>query len=224
MARPKQNFKIEIPEKWDDINLELFINIKSLYKEGKQPSYYELISLFSGKDEKYIKDMPALIFEKVVEKLQFLSEPITNDMRNTIDIDGERYIINTEENLKTGEFVDVQMVGENIPAILGILCRKEGEIYDDKFIAEKLDKRIEMFNKQPITKIQPLINFFLTSLQLLQSTTPEFLENLYILANQHLKNIEDSLKTILGKRRYLSWQMRKLQKLKESLKSIYQQH
>lgn len=113
--------------------------------------------------------------------------------------------------------------GDNIPAILGILCRKENEQYDDEFIAHKLNKRIDMFNKQPMTKIQPLISFFLHLYLLSKTTTQPFLENQITQLNHILKHTEDSLKHTLGKRRYLNWQMIKLWKLKKSLKSISQQ-
>lgn len=113
--------------------------------------------------------------------------------------------------------------GDNIPAILGILCRKANEQYDDDFIAHKLNKRIELFNKQPMTKIQPLIGFFLNLYLLSKTTTQPFLENQITQLNHILTHTEDSLKRTLGKRHFLNSQMRKLQKLKKSLKSISQQ-
>lgn len=113
--------------------------------------------------------------------------------------------------------------GDNIPAILGILCRKENEQYDDDFIAKKLNDRIEMFKKQPMTKIQPLIGFFLHLYLILETTTQPFLEKQITHLNHILTHTEDSLKHTLGRRRYLSWQMIKLWKLKKSLKSISQQ-
>ena len=38
MARPKQNFKIAIPESWDEITLEKFIQLQSLYQEENKPT------------------------------------------------------------------------------------------------------------------------------------------------------------------------------------------
>ena len=38
MARPRQNFKIEIPEKWEDITLIKFIQLQSLYQEENKPT------------------------------------------------------------------------------------------------------------------------------------------------------------------------------------------
>ena len=223
MARPKQNFKIEIPEKWEDVTLEKFLKVKELYKDNNQPTYIQIIAALSDKDEKYIKDMPSIVFEKLVSKLYYLSEEPQITPSNKIEINGEEYIINTEEHLKTGEFVDVNMVGDNIPAILGILCRKKDEEYNDEFIAKHLDNRIALFNQQPITKIQPLISFFLHLHLTSENTIQKFLVNQYTQVNHILTHTEDLLKRTLGKRRYLSWQMIKLHKLKKSLKRIYQQ-
>lgn len=223
MARPRTNFDINIPTSWEEISLETFLKIKELYKDNQQPTYIQIIAALSNKDEQYIKDMPSIVFEKLVEKLYYLREELPNEPSNKITIDGEEYIINTEEQLKTGEFVDVQMVGDNIPAILGILCRKKGEEYNDDFIANDLNNRIELFNKQPITKIQPLIAFFLHLQLISENTIQKFLGNQYTQVNHILTNTEDLLKTTLGKRRFLSWQTIKLWRLKKYLKSIYQQ-
>lgn len=223
MGRQKTNFNINIPTSWNELKLKTFLKVKELYKDDKKPSYIEIIAALSDKDEKYIKDMPSIVFEKLTEKLYYLNTELNTEPSNKIEIEGEIYIINTEEHLKTGEFVDINMVGDNIPAILGILCRKENEIYDDDFIAHKLNKRIELFNEQPMTKIQPLIGFFLNLYLLSKTTTQPFLENQITQLNHILTHTEDSLKHTLGKRRFLNSQMRKLQKLKKSLKSISQQ-
>ena len=73
--------------------------------------------------------------------------------------------INYTEKLKFGEFVDVEGLIKddkyNYAALLGMLCRKDKEIYDDDFIADKLDDRIKMFEELSIDKALQLINFFL---------------------------------------------------------------
>ena len=161
MGRPRQNFKFNLPEKWDDITLQKFIELQSLYKDEHKPTYIEIISVLSNISEQELREYPALVIDKVMDNLKFLSEPITKESLNTIDIDGERYIINYMEELKFGEFVDVQTVldadKDNFPAILSIICRKEGEIYNDEYIAKLQPKRMEMFAKQPVTKVYPII-------------------------------------------------------------------
>ena len=110
MGRNRKNFDINIPTSWDELTLETFLKVKDLYKEDKQPTYIQLVAALSDKDEKYIKDMPSIVFEKLTEKLYYLNTELKTEPSNKIEINGEEYIINAEEHLKTGEFVDVQMV------------------------------------------------------------------------------------------------------------------
>lgn len=224
MARPKQNFKIEIPEKWEDITLEKFIEIQSLYKDGNQPTYIQLISVLSNIPEKELNEYPAIVIEKIADKLLYLKDDISTEILNYIDIDGERYIINYMEDLKFGEFVDCNTVLDadrsNFPAILSIICRKEGEKYDDEYIAKNQETRMEMFKKQPITKVYPMIAFFLTCYQLSKNNTQSYLETLKDQANHTLNNYIDLVKNGDGKRHFMNSQMRKLKKLKKQLNNI----
>ena len=224
MARPKQNFKIEIPEKWEDITLEKFIEIQSLYKDGNQPTYIQLISVLSNIPEKELNEYPALVIEKIADKLSYLKDEITKEVLNYIDIDGERYQINYMEELKFGEFVDCNTVLDadrsNFPAILSIICRKEGEKYDDEYIAKYQEKRMEMFAHQPITKVYPMVAFFFTCYQLSNINTQSYLETLKDQANHTLNNYIDLVKNGDGKRHFMNSQMRKLKKLKKQLNNI----
>lgn len=224
MARPKQNFKIAIPESWDEITLEKFIQLQSLYQEENKPTIKEIISVLSEIPLDELNQYPALVIEKIADKIDYLKDNISDEILNYIDIDGERYTINHMEELKFGEYVDVQTVLDsdrtNFPAILGILCRKEGEIYNDDFIALELNKRIEMFAHQPITKIYPMILFFITCSLLSESNIQSFSENLKDQADRILTATEDLVKSGIGRRLCMNSQMRKLKKLRKQLNSI----
>lgn len=224
MARPKQNFKIEIPEKWEDVSLEKFIQLQSLYQDENKPTIKEIISVLSEIPLDELNQYPALVIEKIADKIDYLKEEITQEVLNYIDIDGERYQINYMEELKFGEYVDVQTVLDsdrtNFPAILGIICRKEGEIYNDDFIALELNKRIEMFAHQPITKIYPMIGFFLNLYLLSPNNIQLFLEKLKDHTNHILTVTEDSVRSGTGLKRFMNSPMRKLKKLRKQLNSI----
>lgn len=224
MARPKTNFKLTVPEKWDDITLSKFIEIQSLYTEDHKPTYQELISVLSNIPIEEINNYPALVVEKVMEKLTFLSEPVSNEILNYIDYNGERYQINYMEDLKFGEFVDVQTILDsdrtNFPAILGIICRKDKEVYDDKYIAEILPKRIEFFSKLPVTKVYPLVGFFLNLSLLSEKNMESYLANLKDQANHTLQHYINSLKDGGGKKRSLKSAVKTLQKYQQQIKCI----
>ena len=72
MARPKQNFKIAIPESWDEITLEKFIQLQSLYQEENKPTIKEIISVLSEIPLDELNQYPALVIEKIADKIDYL--------------------------------------------------------------------------------------------------------------------------------------------------------
>ena len=130
------------------------------------------------------------------------------------------------EKLKFGEFVDVETIIKdnkyNYPAILGILCRMDGEVYDDDFIAEKLNDRVKMFEELDMPSAMRLINFFLKlSLRSIAYTQKSLAiqqgkEQAELLA----QSIRDSLKDGDLKKLDMIYAKTELRKLEKSLKSI----
>lgn len=218
------NFEINFPTSWEEITLKQYQDIEALYEENENASMLDILGVISDKTAKELKTLPFDVFEEtILPKMSFLYEkPKEKEPTNKIVIDGETYFVNFMEKLKTGEFIDSQTVLQkdrhNYAILLGILCRKQGEIYDDDFIANKLNDRVKMFEKQPITNILPIVSFFLqlwTQLNLpslLYMKTEEAL-------NQLAQDIKDSHKLGLGKKLYLKWQMKKLRKSLKSIKS-----
>lgn len=217
-------YNITIPTSWDEITLNTFIKLQSLYANENKPSFNEIISVLTNIELNELNEYPYFIIEKLMDKLDYLSQEITDKASNKIEINGETYQINYLEHLKFGEYVDVNTVIDgdknNFKAILAILCRKEGEIYNDDFIALELNKRMDMFDMQPITKVYPLINFFLTLSMTSEHNMKSYLENLKDLASHTVQHYINSLKNGHGRRQFLNWRMRKLQKLKKSLECI----
>lgn len=224
MKRKNNDYNIDIPTKWDEITLQTFIKLKSLYNDGDQPSMEQLISILANKDIEDVKQYPAIVIERVFDKLGFLKDGITNEISNKVEIDNVTYQINYLEELKFGEYVDINTVldsdNNNWAAILGILCRKENEIYNDDFIAKELPNRIKMFNVQPITRIYPLISFFLTLCMTSENNIQSYLETIRDQATRIVKHYITSLKNGDGRKRFLNWRMRKLQKLSKQLSNI----
>ena len=217
------NFEINFPTSWDEITLKQYQDIEALYEE-KDASMLDILGVISDKTANELKKLPFDVFEEaILPKLSFLYEkPHQKEPTNKIVIKGETYFVNFMEKMKTGEFVDSQTVLQkdkhNYAMLLAILCRKQGEIYDDDFIANVLPDRVKMFEEQPITEILPIVSFFLqlwTQLNLpflLYMKTEEAL-------NQLAQDIKDSHKLGVGKKLYLKWQMKKLRKSLKSIKS-----
>ena len=156
--------KINIPTKWEDITLKQFQELMKIY-EKEDKDILDILALFSGRDKKELKQMPKEFIDTMLVHLQFMNTTLEVEPKSSIEIQGETYKINYTEKLKFGEFVDVEGLIKddkyNYAALLGILCRKDKEIYDDDFIADKLDDRIKMFEELSIDKALQLINFFL---------------------------------------------------------------
>lgn len=230
MARPKtivvKDFgEFIVPEKWEDLNLKQFQDIMRLYEAtDNKPDIIDLISILVNKSKDEIKMLPMDFIDKIMVRLMFLNEPIKTDNSNKITIDGEEYIINHMEQLKFMEYVDVNTLLDNdklnYAGILSILCRKKGEIYNDDYINNVLPSRLEMYEKQPVTNIMPLIGFFLLLSNSFETRLQLFLMEGKSQINLLLKDIEDSLKNMGFKKYSMIYPMIRLRKLKKLVSNI----
>ena len=213
-----------VPSSWEDISLKLYQEIERYY-EGKDEKFdvRNVLNILTGKGEDEINALPAEFLDTILTHLIFLTTtPEVGEPTNKIVIDGEEYSINIMEKLKLGEYVAIDNVikadKHDYASILAILCRKKDEIYDSKFEAEVFDKRKEMYEKQPVMKILPIISFFL-DLYIMS----ERFSHLYSLAEEGInliqQNIKNSEKIGVFKKLSLNSQMRKLKKSLRSIKS-----
>lgn len=204
-----------IPTSWDEVKLSVFQKLEK-EKANENMQIIDILHIMADKTKDEVMELPAEFIDIILSKLQFLTSPIPQQEPSyKIEIDGEAYQINFMEKLKTGEYISFNNVIKaepyNYAAMLAILCRKEGEVYDSKFEAEVFNDRVKMFENQPITKIMPLINFFF----LLSATlmTPSQLSMLLEEElNRTLKDIDDSPNLGRWKKRSLKRQVKTLLK------------
>ena len=213
-----------IPSSWDEITLKQFQDIERYYDDkDKKFDAREVLHIFTNKTVDEINALPLELTEILMNKLLFLQEkPKEQEPSNKIKIDGEEYVINVMEKLKTGEYVTVDTILKNdkfdYSSIFAVLCRKNGEVYDSKFEAEMFEKRKEMFEKLPITKILPIIGFFLNLYVMLKIPSQLSLE-VEEEINRIQKHIETSEKIGVFRKHYLKWRMKRLKKLLKSNKN-----
>lgn len=217
--------KITIPTKWSEVTLKQFQELMKVYNQ-EDKDILDILSIFTQKDKKELRQMPSEFIETMLVHLQFMNTKLEVEPSSQIDIDGKIYRINYTEKLKFGEFVDVEtLIKEdkyNWAAILAMLCRLEGEIYDDDFIANQLDERIKMYESLPIDRALQLINFFL-KLKLryitysLRSLT---LKEAREAAESLVQSIRDSVKAGAGTRLNSIYAKIELRKLEKQLKCI----
>ena len=217
--------KITVPTKWEEVTLKQFTELLTIYdKEDKD--ILDIISMFTGRSKDELRKYPMDFINEILIHLQFMNTPLNIKPSNWVEIDGKKYSVNYMEKLKFGEFVDVETIIKdnkyNYPAILGVLCRMEGEVYDDDFIAEKLNDRVKMFEELDMPSAMRLINFFLKlSLRSIAYTQKSLAiqqgkEQAELLA----QSIRDSLKDGDLKKLDMIYAKTELRKLEKSLKSI----
>ena len=227
MARKKEevikNFgSIKIPTKWEEVTLGQFEQIMRLTGgENKRVDVMSLLSILTGQDEDYINSLPASFVETLMAHLIFLNDnPRTYDQTSSqIQVGKAFYSIDLLEELNCGEYVEVNEVVKNDPldysSILAILCRKDGELFDEDFAAHRYKERKEMFQQQPVTEILPLIGFFLKLFLLSKANSQGCLTELESATNQLLQHTSNSASNGDGGKRSLSWRMRTTRKLKK---------
>lgn len=232
MARKKEEVvkdfgSIKVPTKWEEVTLGQFEKIMKLTGgENKRVDVMSLLSILTGQDEDYINSLPASFVETLMAHLIFLNDnPRTYDQTSSqIKIGGDFYSIHFLEELKFGEYVEVNESIKNDPldysTILAILCRKDGELFDEDYVANKFKQRKEMFQQQPVTEILPLIGFFLKLFLLSRANSQGCLTELESATNQLLQHTNSSVSNGDGGKRSLSWRMRTTRKLKKLNKAM----
>ena len=235
MARKKKEVvkdfgKIKVPTNWEEVTLGQFEKIMRL-TGGENKGSVDVISLLSiltGKDEDYINSLPASFVETLMTHLIFLNDnPRTYDnTASQIKIGNDLYSIHFLEELKFGEYVEVNESIKNDPvdysSILAILCRKDGEAFDEDYVANKFKRRKEMFQEQPVTEILPLIGFFL-KLFLLSKANSQGCLTVESATNQLLMHTNSSVNNGDGGKHSLSWRRttQKLKKLNKVMSQIF---
>lgn len=214
-----------IPSSWDEITLKQFQDIERYYDDkDKKFDAREVLHIFTNKTVDEINALPLELTEILMNKLLFLQTPPNfGEPTASLEIDGVKYTVNVQEKLKLGEFVAVDEVLKsdkfNYAAILAILCRKKGEIYDSKFENEVLPSRISMWEKQPVMEVMKIVAFFLNCYIMLE--TPSQLSSVVEAEISHTQKRIETLRkngdlSVLSTKRL----MRKLRKLKKSISSI----
>jgi len=220
MKKEKENIDLgewNVPTKWEDISLKKYEEIERYYADKDNDfNVAEVLHILCDKPLDEVNSLPLEFTEKILSHLAFMQEaPDVSKPTNEIEIDGEKYRIATEKTLKFGEYVSTDSVMKadkhDYASLLAILCRKEGEVYDSKFEAELFDERKAMFEKQPITKILPMVAFFLALYGLTIGLSQAYSE-VQEEADRLVKNIKSSQKLGAFKKRYMIWRVKRILK------------
>ena len=217
-----------VAESWGDVTLLQWQNYvrKASESEDNSVDIIGTLETFSDIPRSVINQMPTDLFESVIWRLKWITEQPDQTPSQSVEISGETYTINVMEKLKVKEYLDLNTVIENdkfnYAMIFAILCRKQGEEYDEEFIADKLPDRLEMFEQMNCVDGMKLIAFFLTCWVELETRSRNSLvvQSIKEDAQKLVKSIRSSLKPmdyIIPSR---VRQILTLRKLEKSLKNI----
>ena len=228
ITEEKEKGEKKVPTSRDELTLGKFQELERLYdgEEDKERKFdvRDVLDLMTERTKDEINELPIELNDMIWRKMYWLHEqPDFGKPSNKITIDGVQYTVHNENEMKFGEYValDTAMKGDkhNYAAMLAILCRKDGEIFDAKFENEILPSRIEFWKNVSVMKVMPIVSFFLElssmSLQVSQLSL-EIQEGI----NHILKHIETSKRNGVFSALYTKWQVRKLKKLQKSIKNI----
>lgn len=214
-----------IPSSWDELSLKQLQDVERFYEDKeKKFDIREVIELFTNHTREEVDQLPVEFMDKILEKLLWLQEkPEWGEPTNKVKLNGETYIVNIQEKLKVGEFIAVDTVMKsdkhNYAAILAILCRKEGEVYDSKYENEMLEERIKMWEGTSVMKVMPLVSFFFNcyiASQVHTQLSSEVQEEIKFIR----ESIENSRKNGELSERSTKRLMKELKKLEKSINSI----
>lgn len=216
-----------LPTRWSEVTLGQFARLEKLYKgaasEGAIDST-DIISILSNRERDEVMALPLEFVSTMQTHLVFLElEPEISGPSNAIEHEGEVYVVNYKEDLTFGEYIDADTILKkdptNYPAILAVICRKEGELYDSDYVANVYPERVKMFEQMSVLKVLPVVSFFLNRWELFEKCSHAY-SQIKEAINLTVNSLQSSATAGLGKglRTYLlTRKFRKLQKLLDSV-------
>lgn len=202
----------------------------------------DILKIFTNFDISKYDILPVELYESIMSNFAFLIEdmPVMKPSKELYYND-IHFVINDMESLKVKEYEDADMVLRNnpydYPSLLAILCREckgkktdhitgqtylINEDYDTEFANHIFDARRSMFAKMPMTKVMPLISFFLLKGLESNGHFQNSISTIALQLKEAVQNMLDSLNN-MGSRKWLFLpQMIKLKKYKKYICSILQ--
>ena len=200
----------------------------------------DLLKCFTNFDMDKYDVLPVELYNSIMSNFSFVLEDMPQwKPSNHLSYNGMEFVVNDKESLKVLEWDDCESILRNniydYPSLLAVLCRKVtgtktdnvtglswevNEVYDYEFANKIFDARREMFAKMPITKVMPVIGFFLTKGLISTSLSQNSLTMIGRQLLSLVENLEDSARHMVFKKPSMIVAMIKLRKLKKSIKCI----
>lgn len=169
--------KIELPNSWEGVTVEQFQALQGILTENgdEYATNVAIISIMSGVSVDEIETYALKTYVKCMRTLSFLSKPILGNMVRVAEFEGVRYDVITDVyDLNGGQYItlmhlmkDPDKVISQLHEIMAVfLVPKKKTWYGWKkqpYDSDKHKEVSEAMLQAPITVVQPLSAFFLSS-------------------------------------------------------------
>lgn len=151
---------IYVPRSWSEVTLGVY---ERFYNDNPKTAREKVdyVAKVCDTDPNILLSWASEILAIIIDKIDFIYAVPSFENSPYIDIDGTRYIVNTEDKLTLAQWVDIEELQSNnagdLSSVLAVVCLKAGEEYDP----EKVPERAAMFRAQNMVKILPVVGFFL---------------------------------------------------------------
>lgn len=176
----------QMPESWEEVSVGLFEDIAQMEVSNVDlGNSMTIISALTGMNQELLWQVPVNEMPKILEHVQFIKQPIEDDPKESITIDGEEYFMKKDfDNLTYGETISLDIIqkefGEQVQKAFGkMLCvflRKKIDGKLEPHLPEHLD-RLEIFRtKVMISDVYQLFVFFSSGKNTSTKATKDSLE------------------------------------------------
>jgi len=191
--------EVKIPTEWKDITFERYMKIAKLEQSRKSFPIQELyllklIETICGAEEGERDELNLEDVNSISNDLAFLSNNSDFKVQSHIKIGEVDYVFPKDLNrLTMGEYISIKTIQEKIgddvemlPWILAIILRPGKLIIDketgkeiwkqNKFDAENLEYRRELFMKESVENLIGAVNFFLSGNKTFINNSKDYME------------------------------------------------
>ena len=169
--------KIELPNSWEGVTIEQFQALQKILAEkgDEYATNVAIISIMSGVPVDEIETYALKTYAKCMRTLSFLSEQLVGEVQKVVEFEGLRYDVITDVyKLNGGQYItlmhlmkDPDKVIDQLHEVMAVfLVPKKRTWYGWKkqpYNSEKHKEISEAMLQAPMTIVQPLSAFFLTS-------------------------------------------------------------
>jgi hypothetical protein len=187
-----------LPTEWEEITLGKYLSLSEIGKKLESKyAFNELyvmrvLEILTEADSGDLDDLTIQALNELSEKIAFLSSEPKFEVFQHIEIDGKDYAFPEDlYQIKAGEYISIKTLQENEKDptqfylnLLSILLRPAKRVKNletgkeswvqEKFNAENLCFRKDLYKNLPITKVLGTINFFLNGKDMSKINTQVF--------------------------------------------------